>query len=255
MTNEQHKKREIEKERTSLIVKDNRIIRNVRYSLSAQEQKLIIYAISKVVAEDKELKQISFKISDYLNIVGSTNSGKDYQRIKATIRDLRNKSWWVKDGNKQVLLAFLDTATVNEETREIELTLSKSLKPYLIDLKQNFTKYELINVLCLRSKYSIRLYEIFKSYLWLNRWEVYLDEFREIIDIGDKYEDFTEFKRNVINPSIKEINRFTDLTITMQTLKKGRSIDKLIFNIVEKKGTQLVLDIFNEQDKRLDKHL
>lgn len=253
MTNEQHKKREIEKNRTNLVVKDNRIIRNVRYSLSAQEQKLIIYAISKVVAEDKELKKITFKLNDYFNIVGSTNSGKDYQRVKATIRELRNKSWWIKDGDKEILFAWLDTARVNPKTREIELTLSESLKPYLIDLRQNFTKYELINVLCLRSKYSIRLYEIYKSYLWLSRWEVSLDEFREIIDVKDRYLDFTEFKRNVINPSIKEINKYTDLTISMETLKSGRNIDKLIFNIVEKKGTQLVLDLFDEQDKRLDK--
>lgn len=253
MTNEQHKKREIEKNRINLVVKDNRIIRNVRYSLSAQEQKLIIYAISKVVAEDKELKKITFKLNDYFNIVGSTNSGKDYQRVKATIRELRNKSWWIKDGDKEVLFAWLDTARVNPKTREIELTLSESLKPYLIDLRQNFTKYELINVLCLRSKYSIRLYEIYKSYLWLSRWEVSLDEFREIIDVKDRYLDFTEFKRNVINPSIKEINKYTDLTISMETLKSGRNIDKLIFNIVEKKGTQLVLDLFDEQDKRLDK--
>ena len=253
MTNEQHKKREIEKNRTNLVVKDNRIIRNVRYSLSAQEQKLIIYAISKVVAEDKELKKITFKLNDYFNIVGSTNSGKDYQRVKATIRELRNRSWWIKDGDKEILFAWLDTARVNPKTREIELTLSESLKPYLIDLRQNFTKYELINVLCLRSKYSIRLYEIFKSYLWLNRWEISLDEFREIVDVKDKYLDFTEFKRNVINPSIKEINKYTDLTISMETLKSGRNIDKLIFNIVEKKGTQLVLDLFDEQDKRLDK--
>ena len=253
MTNEQHKKGEIEKNRTNLVVKDNRIIRNVRYSLSAQEQKLIIYAISKVVAEDKELKKITFKLNDYFNIVGSTNSGKDYQRVKATIRELRNKSWWIKDGDKEVLFAWLDTARVNPKTREIELTLSESLKPYLIDLRQNFTKYELINVLCLRSKYSIRLYEIYKSYLWLSRWEVSLDEFREIIDVKDRYLDFTEFKRNVINPSIKEINKYTDLTISMETLKSGRNIDKLIFNIVEKKGTQLVLDLFDEQDKRLDK--
>lgn len=253
MTNEQHKKREIEKNRTNLVVKDNRIIRNVRYSLSAQEQKLIIYAISKVVAEDKELKKITFKLNDYFNIVGSTNTGKDYQRVKATIRELRNKSWWIKDGDKEVLFAWLDTARVNPKTREIELTLSESLKPYLIDLRQNFTKYELINVLCLRSKYSIRLYEIYKSYLWLSRWEVSLDEFREIIDVKDRYLDFTEFKRNVINPSIKEINKYTDLTISIETLKSGRNIDKLIFNIVEKKGTQLVLDLFDEQDKRLDK--
>lgn len=251
MNNEQYKKTEIEKDRNELVVKSNDIIRSVRYSLTATEQKLIIYTISRILAEDKDLKKIRFRISDYINLVGITSNGKEYQRIKTTIRNLRNKSWWIKDGNKEILFAWIDTAKVNEDTREIEITLSESLKPYLIDLKQNFTKYELINVLCLRSKYSIRLYEIFKSYLWLGKWEVYLDDFRELIDVRDKYKDFTEFKRNVINPSIKEINKYTDLNIEMKTLKRGRSIDKLIFDIVEKRGTQLVWDLILEQSERL----
>ncbi len=251
MNNEQYKKNEITKDRNELVVKSNDIIRSVRYSLTATEQKLIIYTISRIFAEDKELKKIRFRISDYINLVGITNNGKEYQRIKTTIRNLRNKSWWIKDGNKEILFAWIDTAKIDEDTREIEITLSESLKPYLIDLKQNFTKYELINVLCLRSKYSIRLYEIFKSYLWLGKWEVYLNDFRELIGVQDKYKDFTEFKRNVINSSIKEINKYTDLNIKMETLKRGRNINKLIFNIVEKKGTQLVWDLIIEQSERL----
>ena len=85
----------------------------------------------------------------------------------------------------------------------------------------------------------------------MHKWEVSLDEFRERIAVGDKYKDFTEFKRNVILPSIKEINKFTDLQIEFETIKKGRKIDKLIFKIGEKAGYQMTMDVLLNQEERL----
>ena len=216
--------------------------------------KIIAYVISKIVAEDKELKKVRFKLYDYMEVAGLKKiGGSDYRRLKKSIQDLRDKSWWIKEGNTEVLFSWFDTAKINKDTKEVELTLSDSLTPYLVQLKSNFSKYELINVLCLKSKYSIRLYEIFKSYLWLGKWEVKVEDLRVLINMNDRYKDFTEFKRNILNPSIKEINKYTDLTIELtDTVKVGRCIDLLKFSIIEKRGVQLTLDLLFEQDKRLN---
>ena len=69
--------------------------------------------------------------------------------------------------------------------------------------------------------------------------------------LKDKYPLFKEMKRNVIDCSIKEINKYCDITITYKTVKKGRSIDKIIFYIVEKKGVQMTLDLMLNQEERL----
>ncbi len=254
MDKEQYKQIELNKERTELVVKSNEIIRNIRYSLSATEMKILAYVISKIVAEDKELKKVRFRLYDYMEVAGLTKiGGSDYRRLKKSIQELRDKSWWIKEGNTETLFAWFDTAKIDKNTKEVELTLSESLTPYLVQLKSNFSKYELINVLCLKSKYSIRLYEIFKSYLWLGKWEVKVEDLRTLINMSDRYKDFTEFKRNILNPSIKEINKYTDLTVELtDTIKSGRSIDLLKFSIIEKKGVQLTLDLLLEQDKRLN---
>ncbi len=255
MDKEQYKKIEINKERTELVVKSNEIIRNIRYSLSATEMKILAYVISKIVAEDTDLKKVRFRIYDYMEVAGLNKiGGSDYRRLKKSIQELRDKSWWIKEGNTETLFAWFDTAKIDKNTKEVELTLSESLTPYLVQLKSNFSKYELINVLCLKSKYSIRLYEIFKSYLWLGKWEVKVEDLRTLINMSDRYKDFTEFKRNILNPSIREINKYTDLTVELtDTIKSGRSIDLLKFSIIEKKGVQLTLDLLLEQDKRLNR--
>ena len=107
MDNEQYKKTEIEKDRNELVVKSNDIIRSVRYSLTATEQKLIIYTISRIFAEDKDLKKIRFRISDYINLVGITSNGKEYQRIKTTIRNyaIKNFSYQATFGK---VISYLD---------------------------------------------------------------------------------------------------------------------------------------------------
>ncbi len=252
MNKEQRKIVEIKENRESLVVKGNDLIRQTRYDLSLSEQKILIYVISKIVAEDKDFKHISFRINEYCEVAGIKRGGTEYEYIKDSIQSLRNKSWWIKVGRRDTLFSWIDTATIEENSGVVDIVLSESLKPFLLDIRGNFTKYELINILVLHSKYSVRLYEIFKSYLWLHHWEVSIDDFRERIAVGDKYKDFTEFKRNVIVPSIKEINKYTDLQIEFNAIKKGRRIDKLNFKIDEKSGYQMTMDLILEQTRRLE---
>ncbi len=251
MTEKQNKIANIKEDRESLVVKRNDLIRNTRYDLSVTEQKILIYLISKIVAEDKDFKHISFKIAEYCDVAGIKRGGTEYEMIKDSIKNIRDKSWWIKIDKKELLFSWIDTAHIEDQSGDIGITLSESLKPFLLDIKGNFTKYELINILVLKSKYSIRLYELFKSYLWLNHWEIKVDDFRKLINLEDKYQDYTELKRNVILPSIKEINKYTDLQIEYRTMKRGRNIDKLIFDITEKKGYQMTIDLLLNQEERL----
>lgn len=252
MNEEQRRQIEISQERESLVVKENTLIRHTRYDLSLSEQKILIYIISKIMADDKDFKHITFRISDYIQVAGIKHrGGSAYEYIKDSIQSIRNKSWWIKEGKKETLFSWIDTATVKENIGEVDIVLSESLRPYLLDIKGNFTKYNLVNILVLHSKYSVRLYEIFKSYLWLNKFEIDLQEFRKVLNITDRYEDYTELKRNVILPSIKEINKYTDLDIKFNPIKKGRKIDKLVFEINETRGVQMTLDLLLNQEERL----
>ena len=242
---------EIHNQRNELVVKSNDLIRGTRYNLSVVEQKIVIYLISKIVAEDKDLKKVSLSVKDYCDLTGIEKGGRGYQIVKNNIKSLSDKSWWIKNGEKEELFRWIDTARVQKNSGEIEVVLSESLKPFLIQLKGNFTKYELINILTLHSKHSIRLYELFKSYLWLGKWNVSIDELKEILLIQDKYKDYRDLKKFVIEPSVKEINKFTDLQIEYNLEKEGRRITKINFIIGEKTGVQLTLDLLFNQEERL----
>ena len=245
-------RQEIREARNELVVKHNDLLRKSRYTLSANEQKIIIYLVSKINADDKELKEIEINILDFCKVIGIEINGDAYNRVKETIKSLADKSWWLTfTEKKETLFRWINEAEIEKGNGIIKLQLSNHLKPYLLELKQNFTKYELINVLSLRSKYSIRLYELLKSYLWQGGWKVSVKEIRELLETEGKYKEFKDFRKRVLNPAIEEINGYTDLQIEMTTLKSGKTISHLHFKIDEKLGYQMTIDMVMNRNERL----
>ena len=247
-----NERKEIREARNELVVKHNDLLRKSRYTLSANEQKIIIYLISKINADDKELKEIEINILDFCKVIGIEINGDAYNRVKETIKSLADKSWWLTfTEKKETLFRWINEAEIEKGNGTIKLQLSNHLKPYLLELKKNFTKYELINILSLRSKYSIRLYELLKSYLWQGGWQVSVKEIRELLETEGKYKEFKDFRKRVLNPAIEEINGYTDLQIEISTLKRGKSISHLHFKIDEKTGYQMTIDMIMNRNERL----
>ena len=245
-------RQELTNDRRELVVKSNEIIRSSRYSLNTTEQKILIYIISQIRADDKEFREVDLSVQEYAKLAGIEINGKVYSRIKEHIQELADKSWWIPVSDKKdILFRWIDLAEIEKGSGVIRIKLHSSLKPYLLELRENFTKYELINVLVLKSKYAIRLYELLKSYLWKGSWEVNIKELRSVLEVEDKYTEFKEFKRRIIVPAVNEINKYTDLDVKYSTIKKGKEVSKLLFTIEETTGFQLSMEVLLNQEKRL----
>ena len=240
----------LHRERDALVVKSNILLKDVRYKLSATEQKIIIYLISKIMKEDKDFKHVRMGIQDYCALANIRPGGNTYKQVKDSVETLSDRSWWIKYDKGERLFRWIDTADLDHESY-IDIVLSESLRPYLLELKENFTKYELINVLVLKSKHSIRLYELFRCNLFLHVWTVSIEDFKDILEISDKYPEYKDLRRYVIDPSVKEISKYTDINVTYETVKTGRFVTDLIFHIKEKDNFQMTLDLYYDQKERL----
>ena len=104
------------------------------------------------------------------------------------------------------------------------------MKPFLLQLKKQYTRYQLIYTLRFKSKYSIRLYEYIKSVHYNE-----LSTYQQIISIGELkrimgaeiYDETRDFKRKSLNPAVKEINKYSDKDLIVEEIKKGRKITHL----------------------------
>jgi len=227
----------LEKERNYFVVKSNELIQNSRFQLSLQEQKIVLYLISKIRPEDIELKSYTFEISEFCKLCGlDAGSGANYKYIRQTLKNLRDKSIWITlpDGS-ETTFAWVEQVTLYQKSGKAVIKINENMKPFLIDLQERFTKFELFYTLIMKSQYSPRLYEIMKSYEFVKEKTFTLEEIKKIL-AAEMYKNYADFKRRVIDVAIKEINELTDIKVFYKPNKKGKTVVSITFFIEKEKN-------------------
>lgn len=245
--------RELARVRSQKVVKSNELIQQRTHMLSVQEQKIILFLISQLKPEQKEFDYQTFDIIDFCDMCGiDHSSGKNYSDLRKAIKNLRDKSMWVIGKETDTLMSWISNAQIEKNNGKIKIRFDEEMKPYLLELKNRYTQFDLIFTLGMKSKYSVRLYEILKSYEKTNEpVEFSLTRFKEAV--GAEYERWVDIRRFVVEPAIKEINRLTDLSVLHTTKKKGKSVTGITFILRAKRSFEEQVDTYREIYKTLDK--
>jgi len=245
---------ELQEKREYKIVKRNDLIQKSRYNLSTQEQKIILYLISKIKPEDTELKLYEFQIKDFCEVCGiDTTSGKNYALLKDTIKNLTDKSVWVTlDNGDETVVRWIEKPYLNKKSGTIKIKLDKDMKPYLLHLKEKFTKYSLYFTLAMKSRYSIRLYEILKSYQYKNECEFEIEHLKKMLS-AETYKLFGHFKEKVLEIAMREINDYGDISVKYELERQGRKFHKIKFKMALKYDIDESIKTFKRIDRVINK--
>lgn len=228
--------------RDSIVVKSNDLIQKSRFKLNLQQQKIILFLVSQLKPTDDDFKEYTFEISDFCRLCGLNSiGGTQYELLKTALKELSDKSMYIMiDKNTEALVRWLDDVYFQKDKGLVSVRFDKDMKPYLLHLHENFTKYELIYTLRMKHKATPRLYELLKSYHY-DKMKPYtvefeLDRLRTLLDATKKtYDNFKYFRQYILNPSIDEINEQTDIKIAMQTICIKRTIVSVRFTIESQK--------------------
>lgn len=224
---------------TALVVKSNIAIRKARYSLTVNQQKILCYLISELKETDTHETIKTFDIKTFYDFM--EKEAKNYDRVKADLEALSNKSWWIQDENgTDILLRFLNTVHTSKRSGKVKLKFHEDILPYLQHLKREFTAYKLWYTMTMRSEYSIRLYELLKSVERTECWTFEIDYLKKIF-MCENYTRFGDFKRRALEPAITEINSKTDINIAYELFKEGRAYKSIEFYIEPKSDTDRLL--------------
>lgn len=220
----------VEDNKFNIVVKSNDLIQSSQFNLSTQEQKILIYLISKIMPNTVELTDIEFNIYDFCNCIGiDSKNGANYIYIRDLIHSMSDINLKVLENGSYKNKRIIDVYDLPIGSSTATIKLHSSLEPYLLNLKKNFTQYELFYILNFKSKYSIRLYELFKSYEFKRKLEIEIDDLQRMLQ--SNYSRFVDFKRKVIEIALKEINKETDIEVEVEYIKVGRSYKKAKFTI------------------------
>ena len=235
----------IETTREYLVVKSNTLIQKSRFELSLAEQKTIAFIcalIKPIDAVDKAKGvpfqlEYDFNIRDYCKVCGiSYDSGKNYEDIKATLKKLSDRSMWVEIGDEEVLCRWLAKVRTNKKSGIAHIKIDEDLVPYLFDLGQKFTQYQLYNILAFKSAFSVRMYELLKSYAFQKNKTFGIEELKVLLGVENvkSYKEFAPFRQKVLEVAEREINELSDLRISFEPITKGRKVVSVKFCIKQK---------------------
>lgn len=218
--------------RFQLVVKHNDLIQKSRFNLSLQEQRVILFLISKIKPTDDNLKEYEFNILDFCEVAGIKEPRGSYDSIKKVLLSLYRKGFELENEKKWVAINWIIKPQIDKSSGVIKLKLDEDLMPFLLDLKNNFTAYELYSILNFKSKYSVQIYEILKSNEFKKQFETSVEDLQ--FKLNSKYDRFYDFKKRVIEPAVKEINEQTELNINVSYIKNGRTYEYIKFIIKNK---------------------
>jgi len=226
---------------TNLVTKSNELI-EARYKLTLYEQRLILLLISIIQPDDDDFIDYELHVSVFAEMFGIERTGDVYSKVEEAARQLVTRGLDLSIGDNRHYIAWLSNVEYTRGQGVLRISFHKSLKPYLLQLKSHFTQYNLRYIVKFRSQYSIRLYELLKSYEYLGDGgffyrEFHVSDLRLFFGIGEnEYEKFGHLKLRVIEPSVKDINLHSDIFVSsVDYLKDKREIKKVKFT-VEPKG-------------------
>ena len=231
---------------------ENHFLFNARHGLNAREQKVILFLISNINPLDRDFEIQTVSLKEIHDIVMEKRSGSFYEQMI----EFQNKiskaqitfDTSVKMRGKKVegvINWFSSIIPKYDDKGDIclKFRFSPDLKPYLLELKQ-YTQIDYQQVLPLKSGFAARIYQVFRAYRdkmakhqrkSIINYE--LQELRELLGVGDKYTDWRNFKKRVLDMIETEIQQ-TDIRVNIiPTRKKGRKVTGVKFEIWDK-GTK-----------------
>jgi len=213
----------------NLVVKANKLNES-RYKLSVQEQRVVLTMISLIKPSDSDFMPYRFSIKEFMDITGVKGHGT-YTELKKVTNTLMKKTFTITKPSGDLQIGWVSSAEYFYQEGRLELCFDPKLKPYLLALQSEFTRYQLKNIIRLKSLYSIRIYELLKQYQSVGTRYFDLQDLRSILCVSEnKLKLYSNFRAKVIEKAKLDLIK-TDIIFTYEPVKSGRCVTGLKFFI------------------------
>lgn len=195
-------------------------------NMTIVQAKIIRALIALIDKSDTDFFTYRCTFAELIRVAGiSKKAYENKAKILQTIKELETIHY-IKEGDK-IIKRTIHWVTIFDEvvgTNEIRIRLNDALKPYVLQIKEQYTSYWLADILMIISMYTLRIYEYLNSYYSIikeennngNPYVVQMEALKELLGIqeGD-YKHEYDFARK-IKKSLNDINKKTQMQITYE---------------------------------------
>ena len=239
------------------VVEHNSLITSIA-KMDKTPLKMFELAVSCIDTEEPPKDHTVYLSKEELFTFFKVSDNDKHSRFKQAVENMQKQAFFKIKEKKEHGFEFENIVPIpyvkwTDYHDEVTIRFSPEIMPYLINLKKNFTQHALSDISELNSKHSIILYRWFS--MNYNQYEHYsykggrreeqveayrnpsisIRELREMTDIVNEYKLFADLEKWILKKPLEEINDHTSFTVTYDKVKKGRSIDSIVFHITKKR--------------------
>ena len=216
-----------------LVVQHNALV-NARFDLTTTESRLFLALLARVQRDDTSFSKCQVSVKE---IMGQTASNSIYDQVRKMLKDFASRTLVIEKLGPEgrplkkpnfIVIPLLAYAEYRDGEGVIEAQFNDLLREYLLELRDNFTKAQLTELLKLKSASSYRIYWLLREYAAFGKRTIKLDELKAILGLDQEYDRFNNFRARVLERAKAELAE-TDLPFTYEPIKEGREVTQIRF--------------------------
>lgn len=192
--------------------------------------------------------RIRLHVDDFADVFHMADSNQVYGALAVAAKRLFNRrisriSDSPRGKGRKIIedMRWVSYAKYDKGEGTVTLGFCPEVAPYLTLIHNEFTRFKLKHIGNIGSYYGLRLYELSAQFRKGGERLIALEKLREMLDLGDKYLAMDNLRRRVLEPALKEINKYTDLRVVMTPERKGRKV--VGFHFAVSQDEQIPLDL------------
>lgn len=218
------------------ILRQHNAMTDANYFITAFEKFLLTVFQRMANENDPPDKIYKLSVKELQQLLGRE---MNYSYLKKTAQQMVKRKIFLTsfDSNRQDYLQLNLLSSAEYEDGVLTLEISPEIRHLFFGLKNNYTSFSYKMALQLESIYSKRIYEMLCRWKDKKTWRVSIDKLKLSLFLKqpnsskEKYKNFADFKKRVLDVAEKEINEKTDIFFKYKATKEGKKFTDLKFTI------------------------
>lgn len=238
-------------------IKQHNAITSGRYEYSSCMLDILFMVLALMDENRPDKREYQIYVNDIETITGRK---WNYQQLREATESIGSRMFEIETPQSLKQLWLFSSVEYLIGTGSFVVKINEDAMPYFFELKNNFTMLHLKSVLSCSSKFAKRLYAIACQWRSVGSVTFEITELKQMLGLIDKkgkeqYERFSEFKTKVLEIAQKQINEFTDINISFELIKRGRSYQKVKLLIDKMPSTQQELPLYIDYTKSVEQNI
>ncbi len=227
------KNKKLKKPDVNMATQSNKLI-EAAYKMSVPAKRVMLLLLGQIHPGQQDVsKKVVIHAQEYSKRTG-VNLSRSYRDIKKGCEELMNTIITTRHEKKRstekcVVVSWME---YHDEEGWLEATFTPWIEPYIHSLARNgYTKIAITEALQFKRFYTIRLFELLMQFQKTEERFIKLESLRDVFQVEKgKYPLFSDFRKWVLVPSIKEINEKTEWLVCWEPRKTGKKVTSISFS-------------------------